>query len=451
MGKSSADEAATPVPATCPVHAEDFDWPSPETIECPFPYLEALREEAPVYRYPDRNEYIVTRWNDIVEVARRTDVFSSTVTPDADPQFYKSLKATDDLDRGDGRFTPFSMAHSDPPEHREKRSLGLRILNQRTFDEQMIADTANQLVDAWIDRGWCDFRDEFSDWLPVSVIVSILGLDADKVPMYKAWSEAEGAGARYSTPDELRHEEEFRHRAAAEWQRVLLDRYRRPRADGFSELVRVQVERDGQLDLDYLVKEAEVLVFAGNVTTAHMLASAMVFLATDPALLARVREDRTLIRPLLEETLRLESPVQWLHRWAKADADIGGVTIPAGSGVILMWNSGNRDPRRWESADAFDIDRPDITKHHLAFGHGAHRCLGAPLARLEGEIAIGILLDRLGDIEIDAARSDLTHILSPHFRAPKRVVLRFTPRDTDTAAARFLSRRDPCFRCRPRS
>jgi cytochrome P450 len=412
----------------CPVHPEDFDWPSPESIECPFPYLEALREEAPVYRYPGRQEYIVTRWSDIIEVARRTDVFSNTVTVEADPQFYLSLKATDDLHRGDGRFTPFSMAHSDPPEHREKRSLGLKIINQRKFDEQMIADATNRLIDNWVDRGWCDFRGEFSDWLPVWVIVNILGLSPEKVPMYKAWGEAEGAGARYSTPEELRHEEEFRHRAAAEWQRELLDRYHQPREDGFSELVQAQVERDGELDLDYLVKEAEILVFAGNVTTAHMLASAMVFLSQDPQLMARVRTDRKLIEPLLEETLRLESPVQWLHRWAKADAEVGGVTIPAGSGVILMWNSGNRDPRVWNAPEVFDIDRQNVARHHVAFGYGPHRCLGAPLARLEGRIAMGILLDRLEDIQLDMDRSDLTHILSPHFRAPKKVVLTFGSR-----------------------
>jgi cytochrome P450 len=206
-----------------------------------------------------------------------------------------------------------------------------------------------------------------------------------------------------------------------------MDRFNNPREDALTELVQLQIAKDGELDLDYLVKELEVLVFAGNVTTAHMLASAMVFLCQDPDLMRRVRADHELIKPLLEETLRLEAPVQWRQRWAKEDTEIAGVPIPMGSGVIIMYNSGNRDERRWGGVDPaeFDLDRPQVSKHHLAFGYGIHRCAGATLARLEGRIALERLLTRLADIELDTERSDLSHIDSVHFRAPKKVVLRF--------------------------
>jgi cytochrome P450 len=156
-----------------------------------------------------------------------------------------------------------------------------------------------------------------------------------------------------------------------------------------------------------------------------MLASAMVILCQSPDLMARVRTDRALLRPFCEEVLRVESPVQWLVRHAKADTEIGGTTIPGGSQVLVLYASGNRDAARFDDPDRFVIDRPNVAKHALAFGHGPHLCLGAPLARLEGQAAIEVLLDRLTNIRLVEEKSDLSHIESFHFRAPKVVHISF--------------------------
>jgi cytochrome P450 len=151
----------------------------------------------------------------------------------------------------------------------------------------------------------------------------------------------------------------------------------------------------------------------------------MVLLLQNPDVMCRVREDRDLLVNLVEESMRIESPVPLLSRVAAEDTSIGGVEIPKGSLVHLMWGSANRDERKFPEPTKFDLDRPRLVKDQMGFGRGRHRCAGAPLARLEIRLALDRLLTRLADIELDEADSELVQLDTFVLHSWKKVFLKF--------------------------
>lgn len=386
-------------------------WPSLEISEYPFPFYGALRDEAPVYKYPDRDEYVVSRWEDIVYVAEHPALFGQTGRPEP----------------LNGFSPPDNLSHSDLPGHRDQRKLTVGLISRERMAgyESLVQEIADSLIDTFVDDGEAEFYAQFADPLPSLVICEILGLPREDLPFLRRIDEREGVGIRF-----LGSEQRAAHRALLDEQleymrRALLDKYQQPRNDFLSEFVQGQVARDGALDLDYLASEASLLLRAGNVTTTHMLASALMILLQHPEDARRVHGDQTLLGQLIEETLRMESPVQYVPRILKADAQIGGVDIPAGATVILVLASGNRDQERFSEPDDFSLERRDNVKHQLAFGRGIHLCLGAPLARLEGRVALGRLFSRLENIRLTPGKNDFKHVESLSFRAPKSVHIQF--------------------------
>lgn len=400
--------------ATCPA---DFDWPAPEVVNCPFPFFEALRGEAPVFEV--NGEYLVSRADDITYIALHPELFSNDIFfGDPDPSLWRRTNMIG------------SIAFSDPPDHKRKRRLALRLVarDRMRASEPLVRGVVDELIDEWIDDGECEFRSQFSDFVPVNVITTILGLPREHVPDFRRWAAGAPPNERtailalseeqLARHDLLRKEERDYLRAA------LVERYEQPRDDFLSEFVHAQVEQDGELDLEYLIDESSILLFAGNLTTSHLLVNTMLLLCRNPEQMQRVRADPSLIRALCEESLRTESPAQLIGRTARKDVEVGGVTIPAGAAILLLLASGNRDETRFEDPEDFVIERPDLAKRHMAFGYGAHTCVGAPLARLEGLISYRHLLSRLDNIELDEKKSDLTYENSK-FRAPRKLHITF--------------------------
>jgi cytochrome P450 len=390
--------------------------------EDPYPFYEELREHAPLYKIPGRDDHFVARWEDIASITQQPELFSNAAPSDGRPE--PPLPADYTFD-----YRPASMAASDPPEHREKRLTGLKLIGRDRLREYapLIERVADELIDGFATRGEAEFCADFADWLPVRVIAEVLGFPQEDVRDLRRWSDRAGQGARYLTDEELAEERERVAGVHPYLEAAILDRYAAPREDGLSVLVADQVERDGELNLRYLMAEANVLLFAGNATTTHMLASTLLLALQHPDELRRVYEDPALIRTLLEESLRLESPVQFTQRVCTRDTEIGGAVVPAGTTVLCGWASGNRDPRRWEEPDELRLDRADGAKHQLAFGRGPHLCLGAPLARLEGEIAFQRILSRLAGLRLAPGKNDFRHIEHPHLRAPAAVHIEFDP------------------------
>jgi cytochrome P450 len=408
---------------SAPNLSEQDELPFPRNIQaCPYPFYEHVRDHAPVYGIPGRDDSFVSRWHDIATVTDSPDVFSSALPSDGRPLV---LPEGYDFD-----YSPLSMAGSDPPEHRQKRLSGLKLIGRERLREYtpLIERVADELIDSFAARGEVEFVSGFADWLPIRVIVDVLGLPAEDAADLKRWTDSPGQGARYLTDEELAAERERSADLRPYLERAIRDRVESPRDDGLGILVRDQIARDGRPNVPYLMAEAGVLAFAGNATTTHMLGSTMVLLLQNPDVLAQVQSDLELVKPLIEESLRLESPVQFTQRACRDDVELAGEALPAGTVVLCGWASGNRDPRKWgDDADSLRLDRPDVAKHHLAFGRGPHLCLGAPLARLEGEIAFRKLLSRLRNIRFAPGGEVIEPIDHPHLRAPKRVQLEFDP------------------------
>ena len=242
------------------------------------------------------------------------------------------------------------------------------------------------------------------------------------------WSRGPGpVGSRLGTEEDRAVEGQRRGQLADYMQEAISARYERGGEDYLSELVAEQVARDGSLDMPYLLAEVTNLFAAGNVTSAHMIASAMRLLLEHPGELRRVHDDRALIAPMLEETMRLESPIQWLQRLTTRPCTLAGVDLAAGTMLLIAWASANRDPERFDSPQRFDIDRAGLVKKQVAFGYGPHRCLGAPLARLEGRVAFDRLLTRLPGLRVHPTRRDDSHVQAPNQRAPTAVHIAFDP------------------------
>lgn len=326
------------------------------------------------------------------------------------------------------------LGHVDGDVHTAMRRMFSRPLTPGRLKGWRLEVSA--IVDALIDGfeadGEVEFVEGFAAPIPALVLCRLISIpgDSEDYALVRGWTRMLIEAAERQLPAEAlavgnlhRFLEELVERRSAE-----------PGEDVLSELISLQRERDGALDVPQIVTLASELVAGGIITTAQLIANAMMLLLRHPDQLALVTAEPALIPAMLEETLRLESPVQSKHRWAAHDATINGTEIPAGSDVLLIYSSGNRDDQRFHDPDQFDVRRPMRTlKRHLAFGLGEHFCLGAPLARMEATIAFERLFARLSDLRLaDPGQTDFPMFDSYHFRSVKTLRVAFDARATST-------------------
>jgi cytochrome P450 len=392
-------------------------YPSWEHSECPFPLFAQLRDERPVHRVPGRDEFLVTRHEDLTYVTSHPELFSST--PDGVP------------------WSPGwseTMIAQDPPEH-----TNVRKVIQRSFTpgkvkswEPMVRRTVDELIDGVIDKGEMEFCTAFCNPLSLFVSCELLGIPREDCSwLERLLAPFEAQGVRYHSPERQASQEVNGGRAVEYLKAQVLDRIEHPGDDLISEIVANHTAAfGGEPNVDYLAVEANVILAGGLTTSGHLFASAMSLLVQNPEALEALRTDYSKIPRMLEEALRLETAAQWQPRYATKDVELGGVTIPQGACVLIVFAAANRDPERFECPDEFRIDRENVAKH-VGWGHGAHFCLGAPLARLEGRIAFERLFDRLNDIRPAPGRNDFSHYETLYFRAPKHLHLWFERADRD--------------------
>ena len=372
----------------------------------PFPHYRRLREHDPVLRMPDSGFYVLTRYDDVRAVLRDTETFSNTLDlADLSGERARRLGAL-----FNERLAVKGWAHvptlhqSDPPEHTRYRRLLNKVFSPGRV-RQMVPDVeriCHQLIDAFVDRGRCEFVSEFAFPLPGIVISEQLGLAPGEIGTFRRWADAMLAPAQGLLTDEdaaiayADIEAEAQHYLAD----VFADRRARPTNDLISALVAASDSEERPLSMHELQNLLQQLITGGYITTADAITSALWLLIENPEQMQQVRADPGLAKTFAEESLRMLAPVQGLFRKATRDVEIRGVPIPAGSILHVRYGAANRDDEAFEQPDDFDVTREHVMRH-MSFGQGPHACVGAPLARQEMVTALDGLLARLDDIDFD--------------------------------------------------
>jgi cytochrome P450 len=382
-----------------------------DAMRCPYPHYAELRETAPVFHDVEHGVYVVTRHADIQKVNTQPQLFSSRcpmgpTVADAvaavqralagsTPEFIDRVRVV--VGRGDVLFT------QDPPHHSRHRRILNKALTPRSVAqiEPEIRTMCHALIDEFVDDGRVDLVASFCSPAPIHALSRLLGVPVERTPDFERWTAALNAPIGTSMSDEellatLSEQIEF-------WSFVedeVAKRLEHPTDDLISAIAHARSEGDQPLTIDEMVGFSSQLITAGADTTTKQISSFMLMLCRDPHLMAEVRAKSEDLPRYLEEGLRLESPVQGLFRVATEDTELGGVPIPAGAMVWVVYGSGNRDGEVFDRPDEFDADRPKL-RSHQAFGHGPHTCIGAPLARAVARIAFEVLFERLDDIRLE--------------------------------------------------
>jgi cytochrome P450 len=294
--------------------------------------------------------------------------------------------------------------------------------------EPRIRELSCQLLDQTIERGQMDLATDFSVPLPMLVITEMIGVPMADWPRYKRWSDAILKLANTFSRDEEAAATLTEYRAVTAEMRIFLpDLISQRRAARQDDLLTrlVEAEVDGErLTQEEILGFVQLLLVGGQETTANLINNAVLCFIENPDQLARLRAAPDLLSSAIEEVLRYSSPVQWMPRATRRAVEMHGQVIPAGKLVLPLIGSANRDPKQFRDAGRFDITR--APNPHLAFGHGIHSCLGAPLARLEARIALADFLERVHGFEL-ASDAPWEPRKALHVHGPSRLPIRFTP------------------------
>ncbi|MFF0309883.1 cytochrome P450 [Streptosporangium sp. NPDC004379] len=389
----------------------------------PYPLYAELRR-TPVARQEDGVYAVSTYWE--IAALLHDPRLSS------DPRNRVPTAGEEDLLEEEQEGLPPAFLRLDPPEHDRLRRLANRPFGPPDSPRRIsdmrgdLARMVSGLIDGLHDREEADLVEDFAYPFPVMVICELLGVPHEDEARFHVWAEAIVAGL---DPGE-EGEGPVERRRAAQRARGELGRYlagliedhrRAPGGDMLSALAAGHGDRERMSPLE-LVVTAVLLLIAGHETTVNLITNGMLTLLRHPDALRRLREEPGLAVPLVEELLRFEPPVQLLpQRTALADIDVGGVTIPRGAPVWLVLASGNRDPRRFTDPDRFDPGRTG--NEHLGFGGGIHYCFGAPLARLEAQVALTELARRL--VEPRLVEDPPPYRRNPVLRGPRHLPVAF--------------------------
>ena len=364
-----------------------------------------LRRCNPVHRSP-LGFWVFTRHADCLAVLRNRR--SSSDARNVDPERFAALRSfrpdEDPIAEAIKELEPFLFR--DPPDHTRLRGLVQKAFTPKVVDglRPRINELCGELLDAMIERGTADLVTDYAYPLPVQVIVEMLGVPADDHAQFRTWSEALARGL---DPDFLLPPEAVQERLAGllnfvqYFAALVAERRSHPGDDLLSRLIAAE-DGGSVLSQGELISTCILLLVAGHETTVNLISGATAALLEHGDQLVRLRDDPSVDRPAVEELMRYVSPVQLTGRAALEPMTVGGTRLEAGDFAMLLVGSANRDPAVFDRPDDLELARAE--NPHLGFGFGLHHCLGAPLARVEAQIALGTLLRRA---EIDGPAGPL--------------------------------------------
>jgi len=366
----------------------------PEVLANPYPLYHRLRTEDPVHWDPFLHAWVVTRYADVVAVFQR---FSAERTPSPAQLAAMGMAALSPI----AQVMVRQMLFLDPPAHSRVRSLAAKAFTPRRVERlrNHIEEIVDQLLDAVESKGTMDVIADLAYPLPAIVTAELLGVPPSDRDQLKAWSEdfAEMLGNFQHNPDRfprvLRSLE-----GMTSYFQTAVHRDRDNPTDGLIHAL-ASAENDGdRLSEDEVIANTIVTMVGGQETTTNLIGNGALALLRHPSELERLRADFSLIPSAVEELLRYESPSQHTARLAPDDLELGGRQIRKRQAVIAVMGAANRDPDRFPDPDRLDICRPD--NRHVAFGWASHFCFGAPLARIEGQVAFEKLLRRFPNLRL---------------------------------------------------
>lgn len=396
-----------PVPSDLP---QTFNPMAPEQVEDPYAILARMRRELPVFHSPLFDLWVVSRYSDISEVEKDPARFSSAGALDARSEPHPEVLQV--LQQGYAKFV--SLVQSDPPDHTRTRAVFGKALSASRIAamEPEIRATADALIDAFIQNGKADLIQQFAYALPGYLICDLLGVPRSDMEQLKRWSDEKTLLMSATAP--LEQQVQAAHGFIA-MQRYFIqkleERRKSPREDLLTLLVPQSMGGTAPLSHQEAVCNAMDLMAAGHETTTGLIGNGLWLLLRHPEQLQALRDNPELLPNAIEEMLRMESPIQGFFRTVTAETQLGGVTVPKGARLFILYASGNRDETQFTEPARFDIHRADAKKH-LAFGKGIHFCVGAPLAKLEGRVAFEHLLRRLPNLRL---RTEAAIVRRPYF------------------------------------
>ena len=370
----------------------------------PHAFYALVRDEGPVHQVElplGTKGWVITRYPEA-----RAALNDARLSKDAEG-FMRLMRAQQpDLPPpADGNQMFRHMLNADPPDHTRLRKLVTKVFTARRIEElrprvQEISDALLATMLAKAGDGPMDLLDEYAFPLPITVICELLGVPHEAHDDFRKWSNA----AISSGP---RDEAQAAERAMGEYLGRLVEAKRAEPADDLvSALIRASDDED-QLSSGEVLAMIFLLMVAGHETTVNLIGNGLLALLRNPGQLAALRADRTLLPSAIEEFLRFDGPLNLAtFRFTAEPIELGGVTIPKDEFVVISLLAANRDPRQYSDPDRFDVTR---APSHVAFGHGIHFCLGAPLARMEADIAFTGLLDQFTDIELAVPVEELRY------------------------------------------
>ena len=360
----------------------------PEFHADPYPFYRRLREKEPVHQSP-MGFWVLTRYEDCVAVLR-------------DPRFgreeFQQMLTSVYGDDTEKPQLPRSMLFRDPPDHTRLRALVSKAFTPRMIEtmREHIQEIVDRLLDRVQEAGRMDVMEDLAYPLPVTVICEMLGVPVTDHGSIRGWSadiaRSLDAIGLPSDQDIVERGRKSRRALADYFRRLVPERRARPQHDLLSGLLAAEEQGD-KLSQDEVIAMCLLLFIAGHETTVNLIGNGTLALLRHPEQMRRLRAEPALIGNAVEELLRYDSPVQRTARITSTDAEVAGQPMPKGTMVITALGAANRDPAQFPDPDVLDVTRKD--PRHISFGFGIHFCLGAPLARVEGQLALGTLLRRL--------------------------------------------------------
>jgi cytochrome P450 len=375
-----------------------------DDVQSMYDWFEQMREKQPVWRDESSGCWHVFRYDDVRTVITDYATFSSERRR---PGFLTRRSAS----TADGQVRAGrSLLAMDPPEHRQYRNLVSYAFTPRAIDRLRgrVADITRHLLDEARSGGKMDFATEIAYPLPTIVIAELLGVPSSDRPLFKRWADAllsrQLSDAEFFRPAEAQRDHPEMQRLSQTFeemsdyfQQMLEERQRTPREDMMSDLLKASIDGE-HLSMEDTISFCTILLLAGHVTTTNLLSQAIRCFDEYPDALELVRRQPELMPGAIEEVLRYASPVWRLVRTTREAVEIAGVTIPENEMVFAWLASANRDPAQFSEPERFIPTR--TPNRHIAFGHGVHFCIGAPLSRMEAAVALPMILSQLPHLRV---------------------------------------------------